>query len=156
MESKRYLGAALKWLRSQRGWAQKELAATAKITRAMVSSYEKGKQMPTLPTIDKIMTALGADFCDLHYAFEHVNGRPMTVHELSAHFRYGQAKSLETSRQKRSSPDKVGAEMPEPAAAQGEQPLSDDLERALSDMFAGVNDTVAGAQRLLRHALLGK
>jgi hypothetical protein len=44
--------------------------------------------------------------------------------------------------------DKVGAEVPEPGGA-GEHPLSDDLERILSD-------TVAGVHRLLRHTLLGK
>jgi transcriptional regulator with XRE-family HTH domain len=150
------LGEALKWLRSQRGWPQKQLAAAAGITRAMVSSYEKGKQTPTLATVDKIMTALDADLCDLHRVLEHVHGRPMTVHELSPHFQYRQAKSPKALRRKSSSTDKVGAEVPRPGGAQGEQLLTDDLERALSDMFAGVNDTVAGAQRILRHALLGK
>jgi transcriptional regulator with XRE-family HTH domain len=155
MEIEQHLGKALKWLRSQRGWAQKELASAAGITRSMVSSYESGKQSPTLTTVDKIMTALEADLCDLHRAVEHVNGRPMTVHELSAHFR-GQARSPKVSRRKRPGSDKVGAEVPEPAGAQGEQLLSDDLERALSDTVAGVNDAVAGVHRLLRHALLGK
>jgi transcriptional regulator with XRE-family HTH domain len=148
MEIEQHLGKALKWLRSQRGWAQKELASAAGVTNSMVSSYESGKQSPTLATFDKVMTALEADLCDLHHAVEHVNGRPMTVHELSARFR-GQARSPKVSR-------RVGAEVPEPAAAQGEQPLSDDLERALSDTVAGVSDAVAGLHRLLRHAFLGK
>jgi transcriptional regulator with XRE-family HTH domain len=147
MEIEQDLGEALKWLRNQRGWGQKKLAAAAGITKSMVSSYEKGKQSPTLATIDKMMTALEADLCDLHRVFEHVNGRPMTVHELSDHFRHGKARSPKA--RQRSGADRVGVEAPEPGGAQGEHPPSDDLERVLSD-------TVAGVHRLLRHHLLGK
>lgn len=81
-----YLGQVLKLLRTRRGWPQKQLAAAAGVSKSMVSSYERGKQMPNLTTVDKLMTALEADLCDVHCAFEHLFGRPMTVHPLSAHF----------------------------------------------------------------------
>src|SRR5258708_1829245 len=87
------LGEALKLLRTRRGWPQKQLAAAARITKGMVSSYEKDKQLPTLVTLGKILNALDADLCDLYCAIEFVDGTQRPVHDLSERFRLGQAGS---------------------------------------------------------------
>jgi len=143
------LGEALKWLRNRRGWPQKQLAAAAGITKGMVSGYERGHQKPTLPTVEKILTALGADFCDLHCAFEFVNGRPAAVHELSAHFQPGQARSPKVAARKRPDARSAGPAPHEPGGeTPGEPQLSEDVERVL-------RDTVAGVHQLLRFAFLG-
>jgi transcriptional regulator with XRE-family HTH domain len=62
------LGFALRWLRNRQGRSQREVAAAAEITKAMLSSYETGKALPTLPTLSKILVALGADLPELHAA----------------------------------------------------------------------------------------
>jgi transcriptional regulator with XRE-family HTH domain len=44
---------------------QYEVALEAKLSRAMLSGYEIGKSYPSVPTLQAILQALGADFCDL-------------------------------------------------------------------------------------------
>ncbi len=154
------LGEALKLLRSRRGWPQKQLAARAGITRGMVSSYEKGRQTPTLLTLERMLKALEADLCDLFCALEFVNGRQPAGHDLSARFQPGQGvvKSFRTAGRQRPDVDASAAEERPPGGdaaggsggtggAGGAPRLSEDLERALSD-------TVGGVHRLLRHVLL--
>ncbi len=58
-----HLGRALRWLREERELRQYRLAEDATITKAMLSSYETGRQKPSLDTLEKVLTALG---CDLH------------------------------------------------------------------------------------------
>ena len=69
------LGKALRWLRTKQDRRQYELAAAAGITKAMLSSYETGKQKPSLETLEKVLDALGADLADLHEALQIVNDR---------------------------------------------------------------------------------
>jgi transcriptional regulator with XRE-family HTH domain len=143
------LGEALKLLRNRRGWPQKQLAADAGITRGMVSSYEKGKQIPTFGTLEKMLKALEGDFCDLHCAVEFVNGRAPTVHGLSPQFQPGLARSSKVAARKQPDPRPASAKEREPSGEPQSAPQSsEDLERALSD-------TVASVHRLLRHVLLG-
>ena len=63
-------GDALRKLRGETGQMQYEVAAAAKLTRAMVSSYEAGKAYPSVPTLRALLQALGADFCDLQRAMD--------------------------------------------------------------------------------------
>jgi transcriptional regulator with XRE-family HTH domain len=42
----------------------------------MLSSYETGRQRPSLDTLEKILATLGSDLNDLHNAIQIVNGRP--------------------------------------------------------------------------------
>lgn len=70
------LGRALKLLRKGVGLKQKELAARAGITPAMISNYETEKAMPQIPTVESLLAALGKDRFDLLNAIEEVNGRP--------------------------------------------------------------------------------
>lgn len=70
------LGKALRWLREKRGLRQYEVARAARITKAMLSAYETGKQRPSLESLEKVLGALGADLADLARALDHVNERP--------------------------------------------------------------------------------
>lgn len=51
------LGQALRWLRNRRGRRQMDVARDAGITKAMLSAYETGKQLPTIPTLGKLLGA---------------------------------------------------------------------------------------------------
>ncbi len=70
------LGKALRWLREKKSRRQYEVAEAAGITKAMLSSYETGKQRPSLETLEKALDALGADLATLGDALDHVNERP--------------------------------------------------------------------------------
>lgn len=69
------LGRALRWLREKEGLRQYETARAAGITKAMLSAYETGKQSPSLPSLEKILDALGADLMAMARALDHVNER---------------------------------------------------------------------------------
>lgn len=70
------LGLALRWLRDRQGRKQFQVANAAGITKGMLSSYETGRQRPSLDTLEKILDSLGCDLNDLHNALQLVNGRP--------------------------------------------------------------------------------
>jgi transcriptional regulator with XRE-family HTH domain len=144
-----HLGEALKLLRTRRGWPQKQVAAMAGITRGMVSSYEKGKQTPTLVTLEKILKALEADLCDLYCAFEYVTGGQRPGHDLSPRFHLGQATAPRAAARKRSNTDAANAKGGEPGDDSKDTPeLSAELERALSDAMAGVHQLL---RQVLQH-----
>lgn len=62
------LGDALRRLRVHRDLKQYETAASAGITKAMLSAYETGKRRPSLKTLSRLLEALDADLGDLHRA----------------------------------------------------------------------------------------
>lgn len=130
----------IKFLRNRRGWMQKELAKRSGLTKGMVSGYETGKKTPTLQSLARIAAALEADFCDLHCAFEHVQGRPMVVHELTSHFRPGPARSSPAAPHRVPASSQGGAGEPAPAAAE-------------SDPVRDVADFTAALQKVLVHYL---
>jgi transcriptional regulator with XRE-family HTH domain len=66
------LGKALRWIRQRQGKKQYELAEAAAITKAMLSSYENGKQRPALDTLERILDALEIDLDYLAYAIRMV------------------------------------------------------------------------------------
>lgn len=137
------LGQALQLLRTRRGWPQKKLAAAARITKGMVSSYEKGKQRPTLVTLNKILKALGADLCDLFWAVEFVNGRQRPVHDLSAHFQLGAPGSLRATAWR---PVDASAEAGEPDGEPGREPrLPEPIETALRKAIMILTHPARGA-----------
>ena len=76
------LGKALRWLREKQGRRQYEVARDAKVTKAMLSAYETGKQRPSLDTMEKLLDALGADLPTLADALDHVNERPRSAPPL--------------------------------------------------------------------------
>ena len=55
----RQVGAALEHLRRERRLAQYMLADLAGVSKAMLSGYETGKQLPSLLSLVKILAALG-------------------------------------------------------------------------------------------------
>lgn len=73
------LGPGLRWMRERRGKKQYQVAASAGITKGMLSAYETGRQRPSLETLDKILDTLESDLNDLHNALQIVNGRPAAL-----------------------------------------------------------------------------
>lgn len=57
-----HLGPALRRLRQHHDLHQQEVAQAAGITKSMVSAYERGRRRPSLPTLVRLLNALGADF----------------------------------------------------------------------------------------------
>lgn len=66
------LGRSLRWIRQRQGKKQFEIASDARITKAMLSSYENEKQRPTLETLERILAALRVDLEGLAYAMRAV------------------------------------------------------------------------------------
>lgn len=62
------IGVALRLIRVQREMEGREVAERAGITPSMLSAYEGGRQLPSLVTLNKILTALSSDFKTLHEA----------------------------------------------------------------------------------------
>jgi transcriptional regulator with XRE-family HTH domain len=59
------LPKVLRFLRHNAEMTQEEVAKGAGITPSMVSNYERGKELPSLHTLLKLLTALQCDLCDL-------------------------------------------------------------------------------------------
>jgi transcriptional regulator with XRE-family HTH domain len=77
------LGQALRWLRERYGKKQYQVADSAGITKGMLSSYETGRQRPSIETLEKVLETLGCDLHDLHNALQIVNGRPQILRPRS-------------------------------------------------------------------------
>jgi ribosome-binding protein aMBF1 (putative translation factor) len=64
VEASRYarrLGRRVRTLREEQGWTQTELARTAGMTQPAVARFEAGGTVPTIPVLDRLARALGAD-----------------------------------------------------------------------------------------------
>lgn len=73
------VGPALRYLRLHGGrepLKQMDVAARAVVTRGMLSSYERGKQEPSLATLERVLEALGADLVKLQWALRMVETEP--------------------------------------------------------------------------------
>lgn len=70
------LGQALRYLRLRLHKKQYEIADAAGITRAMLCAYERGSREPSVTTLGKILTALGADLVTLHRAMAVIRQDP--------------------------------------------------------------------------------
>lgn len=73
------VGPALRYLRLHGGREprkQMDVAAVAAVTRGMLSSYERGKQEPSLATLERVLEALGADLVKLQWALRMVETAP--------------------------------------------------------------------------------
>lgn len=60
----RRIGPALLALRERRGLKQYVLAERAGVTGASLSAYERGRRIPNLHTLSKILDALGVGLVD--------------------------------------------------------------------------------------------
>jgi transcriptional regulator with XRE-family HTH domain len=56
------LRVAVSFLRSLRGWNQRELAEAAGVDKALISLYEQGKKMPSKRTLERLVAAVGLPF----------------------------------------------------------------------------------------------
>lgn len=153
------LGEALKLLRNRRGWPQKQLSAAARVTKAMVSSYEKGKQMPTLATLDRILTALGADLCDLFCVIELVHGRSGAIHGLSPQFQPGQARSARPAAPRPPEADSAGGGGTGSSSGSGTGTGRDERggegePRLPAAVETALNDAIAGVHQVARYLML--
>lgn len=48
-------------LRKRNGWTQKELAKASGLTQSVIARIESKKTVPTLTTLQRVVTALGAE-----------------------------------------------------------------------------------------------
>lgn len=69
------LGTALRLLRARQGLTQGVVADRAKLTKAMLSSYEIGSKLPSFQSLASILQALNRDFHDLQEAVDEARQR---------------------------------------------------------------------------------
>jgi transcriptional regulator with XRE-family HTH domain len=69
-------GKALRLLRSRRHLTQTVVAETAGITKAMLSAYERGTHLPSLPSLAPVLNVLHGDLHDLQDVLDEVEGLP--------------------------------------------------------------------------------
>lgn len=55
------LGKTVRELREQRGWTQTQLAEASKMTQPAVARFEAGGTVPTIPVLERLAHALGAE-----------------------------------------------------------------------------------------------
>lgn len=53
------VSVALTLLRVVRGWNQDDLAKASKVSNSAVSEYERGRKVPELKTLERLVTAMG-------------------------------------------------------------------------------------------------
>ena len=75
------LGEALRVLRSRHHLRQYQLAAKAKVTKAMLSSFETGKTRPSLGSLLSIVFAMGSDLCELQEVLDILTGKRVPQEE---------------------------------------------------------------------------
>jgi transcriptional regulator with XRE-family HTH domain len=71
------LGSALVFLRNRTRRKQSEVADEAGLTKGMLSSYETGRQRPSLDSLFKLLEVLQGDFGDLQDALDITANRPL-------------------------------------------------------------------------------
>ncbi|ASR33719.1 hypothetical protein BAY61_00515 [Prauserella marina] len=60
------LGSTVRHLRTLRGWTQARLASAAGMTQPAIARFEAGATVPTIPVLERLAGALGAElFVDL-------------------------------------------------------------------------------------------
>jgi transcriptional regulator with XRE-family HTH domain len=70
-----HIGRAIRALRVERHWSQRDLARRARTTSALLSSYERGRKLPSLPSLGRLLDALGADLHQLEDQLDRLNER---------------------------------------------------------------------------------
>ena len=135
-----HLGPALRHLRLHGGSEprkQLDVAAAAGVTRGMLSSYERGKQDPSLRNLDRILRGLDADLVQLQWALRIVQADPGMDPEAEG----GAPQTTPPSGPRYPTGAPVDAEIREaPAryrAVPVPEPLRPEEERALGQMIAG-------------------
>lgn len=122
------VGKAILLLREKQNKSQKQLAAEAGITGAMLSNYETGVKKPSLDSMGKILDALGLHLGKLDDALDVVNDREL------------RSRSEEPPRTAPWAPD--GVDLPRFLGAERELP---------PELQLGFAEMVHGFQRVARH-----
>jgi len=68
---------ALKRVRQATGLRQIDVSARSGLSKAMVSAYEGGKALPSLPSLSAYLGAVGRDLKDLQEALDDIRGFPV-------------------------------------------------------------------------------
>ena len=69
-------GRAIRILRKRASKTQKEVAEAAGISKNLLSNWETGTTAPSMESLEKVLTVLGADLLDLHNSIALLQGRP--------------------------------------------------------------------------------
>lgn len=117
------IGKALRFLREQQGWSQKDLAHAAGITGAMLSNYETGEKKPSLDSLGKLLDALGLYLGRFDDALDVVNERPLRGKRVGGGF--------ETAA------EADGGDFDVRAFVGAERDLPDDLAEGFTEMIHG-------------------
>jgi transcriptional regulator with XRE-family HTH domain len=80
------LGKALSLLREIRGKSQAEVARGAGIAKSQLSKYEKGKELPKLGSLKKVLDALEVGPFEIFYTMHLIDMQAENL-DLSAEFR---------------------------------------------------------------------
>jgi transcriptional regulator with XRE-family HTH domain len=67
---------ALKRVREATGLRQIDVSERSGLSKAMVSAYEGGKSLPSLPSLSAYLSAIGRDLGDLQEAVDELRGFP--------------------------------------------------------------------------------
>jgi len=90
----RTLGTALRLLRIRRNMTQGEVAARARLTKAMLSSYEIGSKLPSFQSLAAVLDALQGDFHSLQETLDELRLKPSAIGALVKPERLGEALRL--------------------------------------------------------------
>jgi transcriptional regulator with XRE-family HTH domain len=71
-----HVGPALRRLRQLRGLKQVQVAARSGCSKAQVSAYERGKRLPRVDTLFRLLDAMGCRARDFGRAVEYVERNP--------------------------------------------------------------------------------
>jgi transcriptional regulator with XRE-family HTH domain len=74
--SSRLFPAALRRAREASGLRQIDVSIRSGLSKAMVSAYEGGKALPSLPSLWAYLDAIGRDLADLQEALDELEGLP--------------------------------------------------------------------------------
>lgn len=137
-----HLGPALRHLRLHGGSEprkQLDVAAAAGVTRGMLSSYERGKQDPSLRNLDRILRGLDADLVQLQWALRIVQAHPDPGTDAEAEGGAPGSPPPSGPRSPTGAPiDPEVREAPAPyRTVPVPEPLRPEEERALGQMIAG-------------------
>lgn len=74
MKATDQLGMRIRFLRSEKGWSQEDLALEANINKNYICDLENGRRNPSLIILEKIANAFGITLAELFKGVESIPG----------------------------------------------------------------------------------